>query len=129
MVGSSKQRSSNVRTVAVGQLYRDLAPDVKHRDRRLRVEEIGADQRASYRVEHDHGGPIGRTPYIAVHSLASRAKWELLEEAPAVSTDPRYSQLLAALAHVHREDATVTDYASAAWSALTPYIAPEKEDG
>ncbi|MFI5867324.1 DUF6354 family protein [Streptomyces sp. NPDC051546] len=111
-----------MRTVRAGQLYRDLARDMLHRNRRLRVVSVDEDDRASCFVEHDRGGPAGRTPRIALTALASPAKWELLEEAPAVDTDPLYDMLLAALTGVHRSAATPADYANAAWTALADRI-------
>lgn len=106
------------RTVRVGQLYRDLARDMHERDRRLRVLSIGDDDRAECSVEHDLGGPTGKTPRIQVRALAAPGKFELLEEASNSPTDPRFGTLLAAITAAHGPAATPLDYTLAAWDAL-----------
>ncbi|MEU9033302.1 DUF6354 family protein [Streptomyces sp. NPDC048352] len=104
--------------VTRGQLYRDLAPDMKARDRRLRVVEVGS-ARARLVVEHDLGGQAGKTTHASVIRLASRA-FELLED--TVDEDPRYLAVLAAISQVHGPDASPADYARAALNALpTPH--------
>ncbi|MFD9575920.1 DUF6354 family protein [Streptomyces sp. NPDC059982] len=101
--------------VAEGQLYRDLAPDMKNRDRRLRVVAVGS-TRAELLVEHDLGGPAGKTTHASLVRLRSRA-FELIED--TADSDPRYLALLAAITRVHRPGATPADYARAAFHALT----------
>lgn len=97
--------------VTEGQLYRDLAPDMKPRDRRLRVVAVH-DGRAEMIVEHDlQAHLVGRKTHAAFARLRSSA-FELIED-PA-DTDPLYLALLAAVADVHRPDATPVDYARAA---------------
>ncbi|MFF3675949.1 DUF6354 family protein [Streptomyces sp. NPDC002120] len=101
-------------TVAENQLYRDLAPDMKARDRRLRVTAV-RDGRADLVVEHDLGGPAGRKTHASTARLRSAA-FELIED-PA-DADPQYLALLAAVAEVHRPGATPPDYARAALHVL-----------
>jgi hypothetical protein len=96
--------------VGVGQLYRDLAPDMKHRDRRLRVIGIG-DTTAELVVEHDLGGTVGRNTKAGVVRLRSSA-FELIED--TADADPLYLFLLSAMGRVHRPKATPADYARAA---------------
>ncbi|MER8003008.1 DUF6354 family protein [Streptomyces sp. NPDC095613] len=96
--------------VTAGQLYRDLAPDMKNRDRRLRVISVG-DVRAELVVEHDLGGLAGKRAPVSLNRLRSTA-FELLED-PA-EHDPLYLALLAAISDVHRAGATPADYARAA---------------
>ncbi|MEU9033312.1 DUF6354 family protein [Streptomyces sp. NPDC048352] len=100
--------------VAEGQLYRDLAPDMKERDRRLRVTAV-RDGRADLVVEHDLGGPAGRKTHASSARLRSAA-FELVED-PA-DADPQYLALLAALTEVHHPGATPPDYARAALRVL-----------
>ncbi|RSS40124.1 hypothetical protein EF912_32555, partial [Streptomyces sp. WAC07061] len=88
-------------TVTVGQLYRDLAPDMKARDRRLRVLEVG-NSRARLLVEHDLGGTGGKTTHASLLRLNSRA-FELVED--TLDEDPRYLAVLAAISHVHHPNA------------------------
>ncbi|WP_372411982.1 DUF6354 family protein [Streptomyces luteireticuli] len=110
-----------MRNVQEGQLYRDLAPDMTWRDRRLRVTAIEDGGRAVCAIEHDVGGPTsGATTRIHAKNLANPRKFELLEEAAALATDPRYAKLLAALAAVDRPGATLQDYARAAWDTFVP---------
>jgi hypothetical protein len=97
-------------TVVKGQLYRDLAPDMKPRDRRLRVIEVG-ETHAQLVVEHDLGGQAGKKSRASIARLQSAA-FELLED-PA-DTDPLYLALLAAIGEVHRPGAAPADYARAA---------------
>ncbi|MER5356649.1 DUF6354 family protein [Kitasatospora sp. NPDC002551] len=97
-------------TVTKGQLYRDLAPDMKSRDRRLRVLAVG-DTRADLVVEHDLGGSAGKKTHASLTRLRSAA-FELVED--AADADPQYLALLAAMAEVHRPDAVPADYARAA---------------
>lgn len=109
------------RTVAEGQLYRDLDRYMAGRDRRLRVGPIGPDGRATCAVEHDlhqGGALVGRTTPIHVDNLANPRKFELLEDTDAVAADPRYTRLLTAMAAVHGPAATPRDYARAAYDAL-----------
>ncbi|MCZ1012039.1 DUF6354 family protein [Streptomyces lydicus] len=106
------------RTVRIGQLYRDLARDMRERDRRLRVMSIGDDGRADCFVEHDLDGTTGKTVKIQVRALAYPGKFELLEEASNSPTDPRFGVLVAAITAVHRPAATPLDYARAAWDAM-----------
>ncbi|MER6400132.1 DUF6354 family protein [Kitasatospora sp. NPDC001603] len=101
-------------TVTLGQLYRDLAPDMKPRNRRLRVVAVGA-ARADLVVEHDLGGQVGKKTHASLSRLRSAA-FELIEE--ATDTDPQYLAVLAAVADVHRPGATPADYARAAWHVL-----------
>lgn len=96
--------------VSTGQLYRDLAPDMIDRDRRLRVLTITGD-RAELVVEHDKAGLAGRKTRAALTRLTS-SSFELLED-PADS-DPLYLALLAAVSEVHGPNATPADYARAA---------------
>lgn len=100
--------------VAEGQLYRDLAPDMIDRDRRLRVTSIN-DTHAELIVEHDHGGQAGRKTRAALARLRSAA-FELLED-PA-DTDPLYLTLLSAVSRVHGPKATPADYARATLSVI-----------
>jgi len=97
-------------TVTPGQLYRDLAPDMRSRDRRLRVVSVG-DTRADLLVEHDLGGQVGKKTHASLTRLRSTA-FELIED--AADADPQYLALLAAMAEVHRPDAAPADYARAA---------------
>ncbi|MEU9761686.1 DUF6354 family protein [Streptomyces sp. NPDC047987] len=107
------------RTVRVGQLYRDLAPDMRERDRRLRVISIGEDDRADCFVEHDLAGSTGKkNPRIQVRALASAGKFELLEDVSSIPTDPRFTTLMTAITAVHGPEAKPLDYARAAWDAL-----------
>ncbi|MGW2657025.1 DUF6354 family protein [Streptomyces sp. NPDC001478] len=101
--------------VAVGQLYRDLTPDMKPRDRRLRVVEVGPSQ-AQVVVEHDLGGQEGKRTRASLARLRSAA-FELIED--PTDTDPLYLSLLAAISAVHRPGATVADYARAAHRAVS----------
>ncbi|MEW2417554.1 DUF6354 family protein [Streptomyces sp. NPDC046866] len=101
-------------TVPENQLYRDLAPDMKARDRRLRVTAV-RDGRADVVVEHDLGGQAGRKTHASIARLRSAA-FELLED-PA-DTDPQYLAMLAAVAEVHRPGATPPDCARAALRVL-----------
>ncbi|WP_030756504.1 DUF6354 family protein [Streptomyces sp. NRRL F-5135] len=96
--------------ITVRQLYRDLAPDMKSRDRRLRVISVG-DARAELVVEHDLGGPTGKKTSVSLNRLRSSA-FELLED--STDSDPLYLALLAAISDVHRPGATPADYARAA---------------
>ncbi|MGW6741658.1 DUF6354 family protein [Streptomyces sp. NPDC055025] len=100
--------------VAEGQLYRDLAPDMKARDRRLRVTEVGPSQ-ATLIVEHDREGTAGRTTRASLARLRGGA-FELLED-PA-DTDPLYLALLAAMSRVRGAKATPADYARAALNVV-----------
>ncbi|MFE4512585.1 DUF6354 family protein [Kitasatospora sp. NPDC056783] len=97
-----------------GQLYRDLAPDMKARDRRLRVLAVGP-ERADLAVEHDLGGPVGRKTHASIARLRSSA-FELIED--ATDADPQYLAVLAAVTDVHQPDATPADYARAALHAI-----------
>ncbi|MFG2676939.1 DUF6354 family protein [Streptomyces sp. NPDC048445] len=99
--------------VAEGQLYRDLAPDMKDRQRHLRVTGISATH-ATLIVEHDHGGQAGRTTKASLARLNSGA-FELLED--TADADPMYLSLLSAMSRVHRPGATPADYARAALRA------------
>ncbi|MET8298881.1 DUF6354 family protein [Streptomyces sp. NPDC005180] len=101
-------------TVTEGQLYRDMAPDMKARDRRLRVLEVG-NSRARLLVEHDLGGTSGKTTHASLLRLTSRA-FELIED--TVEEDPRYLAVLAAISEVHHPDASPADYTRAALRAL-----------
>ncbi|WP_329131627.1 DUF6354 family protein [Streptomyces sp. NBC_01476] len=107
-----------MRTIREQQLYRDLAVDMIQRDRRLRVTAIGPDGRAECLVEHDLHGTTGRVVRIRPQALRSPAKYELLDEAPTLAIDPRYTALLKAMNGAHRAGATPRDYAQAAWDAL-----------
>ncbi len=107
-----------MRTVREQQLYRDLAPDMVNRDRRLRVLGIGDDGRAECLVEHDLQGTTARKARIQTKALASAARFELLDDADDLGADARYTALLAAIANVHGPAATPRDYARAAWDAL-----------
>ncbi|GAA4824278.1 DUF6354 family protein [Streptomyces ziwulingensis] len=100
--------------VAEGQLYRDRAPDMIDRDRRLRVTSISKTH-AELVVEHDHGGQAGRKTRAALTRLRSSA-FDLLED-PA-DTDPLYLQILSAMSRVHGPGATPADYARAALTTL-----------
>ncbi|MEU3407637.1 DUF6354 family protein [Streptomyces sp. NPDC006670] len=100
--------------VTNGQLYRDMAPDMKARDRRLRVLDVG-NARARLLVEHDLGGPTGKTTHASVTRLTSRA-FELLED--TIDDNPRYLAVLTAIAEVHHPDASPADYTRAALNAL-----------
>ncbi|MGS2592109.1 DUF6354 family protein [Streptomyces hebeiensis] len=102
-----------VRTVVEGQLYRDLAPDMKSRDRRLRVSAVG-DVQAELIVEHDLGGSTGKKTRASLKRLRSTA-FELIED--PTDSDPLYLALLEAVAAVHRPGATPADYARAALHA------------
>ncbi|MFF8902540.1 DUF6354 family protein [Streptomyces lydicus] len=97
-------------TVVKDQLYRDLAPDMKPRDRRLRVTAVG-DTHAQLVVEHDLGGQVGKKTRVSISRLRAVA-FELLED-PA-DTDPLYLDLLAAISEAHHPGATPADYARAA---------------
>ncbi|KPC73477.1 hypothetical protein ADL27_52135 [Streptomyces sp. NRRL F-6602] len=108
--------------VAEGQLYRDLAPDMIDRDRRLRVTSLN-DTHAELIVEHDHGGQAGRKTRAALTRLRSGA-FDLLED-PA-DTDPLYLLLLSAVSRVHGPKATPADYARAALSVIRADRATEK---
>lgn len=102
-------------TVAVGQLYRDLASDMKARDRRLRVLALDAG-RAELVVEGDLYGQVGKKTHASLSRLQSSA-FELLED-PS-DTDPLYLSLLAAMAEVsQRREAAPADYARAALQVL-----------
>ncbi|MFJ9574502.1 DUF6354 family protein [Streptomyces bacillaris] len=100
--------------VTKDQLYRDLALDMKRRDRRLRVVAVG-DSRADLVVEHDLGGQEGKRTHASLARLRSAA-FELIED--AADADPQYLAVLAAVAEVHRPEATPADYARAALRAL-----------
>lgn len=100
--------------VMKGQLYRDLAPDMKRRDRRLRVVAVG-ESRADLVVEHDLGGQEGKKTHASLARLRSAA-FELIED--SADADPQYLAVLAAVADVHRPGATPADYARAALRAL-----------
>ncbi|MGP3691050.1 DUF6354 family protein [Streptomyces sp. IBSNAI002] len=100
--------------VTEGQLYRDLAPDMKSRDRRLRVIAVGSG-RADLLVEHDLRAPAGKKTHASITRLMSSA-FELLED--RADTDPLYLALLAAMAEVHRPEAAPADYARAALHAI-----------
>ncbi|MDK0525021.1 DUF6354 family protein [Streptomyces sp. ML-6] len=100
--------------VAEGQLYRDLAPDMKDRQRHLRVTGTTVTH-ATLVVEHDLGGQTGRITKASLTRLGSSA-FELLED-PA-DTDPMYLSLLAAMSRAHRPGATPADYARAALSVV-----------
>ncbi|MEU3725316.1 DUF6354 family protein [Streptomyces sp. NPDC031705] len=100
--------------VAEGQLYRDLAPDMKDRDRRLRVTQV-RDGRADFVVGHDLRGPADRTTHASSARLRSAA-FELVED-PA-DADPQYLALLATLTEVHHPGATPPDYARVALNVL-----------
>ncbi|MFB7260737.1 DUF6354 family protein [Streptomyces nojiriensis] len=100
--------------VVEGQLYRDLAIDMKDRDRRLRVTSV-RDGRADLVVEHDFRGQVGRRTHATTVRLRSSA-FELIED-PA-DADPQYLTLLAAIAEVHQPGATPPDYARAALRVL-----------
>lgn len=113
-----EMRQRMKRIVRSGQLYRDLAPDMLDRDRRLRVTGIGEDGRAQCLVEHDHGGTTGKARHIQVRALATPSKFDLIEDASSSPTDPRFATLMAAIAQVHTPAATPLDYARAAWEAL-----------
>lgn len=108
------------RTVREGQLYRDLARDMIHRDRRLRILAIGEDGRAECLVEHDLDGTAGRKPFIQIKALTTPSRYEFLEDAADLGADPGYSLLLTAMAAVHGPGATPADYARAAWDVLGP---------
>ncbi|MEU7156079.1 DUF6354 family protein [Streptomyces chrestomyceticus] len=109
---------AGARTVAPGQLYRDLAPDMDGRDRRLRVTALEDDGRVLCTVEHDLGGTAGRTTRIQLKALASPRRYALLADHDALAADPRYTRLLTAMAAVHGPAATPRDYARAAFEAL-----------
>ncbi|MFK0202471.1 DUF6354 family protein [Streptomyces lavendulae] len=100
--------------VTEGQLYRDLAPGMKARDRRLRVLAVG-NSRVELLVEHDLGGRSGKTTHASLVRLASRA-YELIET--SLDQDPRYLTLLSAISAVHRPGTSPADYARAALDAL-----------
>ncbi|GGN46676.1 DUF6354 family protein [Streptomyces fuscichromogenes] len=119
-MGIPQQRG---RTVQEGQLYRDLAPDMIDRDRRLRVTAIEPDGRAVCVVEHDlynSGQLVGRVTRVHTGNLANQRKFALLEDGPSTTSDPRYTLVLAAVAAVHSPTATPQDYARAALNALGP---------
>ncbi|MGW5852402.1 DUF6354 family protein [Streptomyces sp. NPDC055254] len=101
-------------SVAENQLYRDLAPDMKARNRCLRVTAV-RDGRADLVVEHDLGGTAGRKTHASLARLRSSA-FELVED-PA-DADPRYLALLVAISEVHRPGATPAEYARAALHAI-----------
>ncbi|WP_331728605.1 DUF6354 family protein [Streptomyces sp. NBC_00158] len=101
-------------TVTEGQPYRDLAPDMRARDRRLRVVEVG-NSRARLVVEHDLGGHGGKTTHASLVRLTSRA-FELVED--TIDEDPRYLAVLAAISAIHHPDASPADYTRAALRAL-----------
>lgn len=63
--------------VSEGQLYRDLAPDMKDRHRYLRVTAV-TNAQASLLVENDLGGQVGRVTRASLTRLSSSA-FELLE--------------------------------------------------
>lgn len=102
--------------VVEGQLYRDLAPGMRTRERHLRVLAVGG-SRAALLVEHDLGGSAGKTTHASLIRLRSRA-FELIEDTH--DPDPRYTALLQAITAVHRPEATPADYARAALHALHP---------
>ncbi|MFD8381713.1 DUF6354 family protein [Streptomyces sp. NPDC059679] len=113
-------------TVVEGQLYRDLAPDMKPRDRRMRVVEVG-DTHAQLIVEHDLGGQAGKKTRASIARLRSAA-FELLED--PVDTDSLYLALLAAISEAHSPGATPADYARAAHGVVvaqqkTPTSSPD----
>ncbi|MFG2394845.1 DUF6354 family protein [Streptomyces lavendulae] len=101
-------------TVMKDRLYRDHAPDMKARDRRLRVTAV-RDGRADLVVEHDPGGQAGRETHASLVRLRSAA-FELLQD-PA-DVDPQYLALPAAVAGVHRPGAAPPDYARAGLRGL-----------
>ncbi|MFC9609126.1 DUF6354 family protein [Streptomyces niveus] len=96
--------------VAEGQLYRDLAPDMKDRHRYLRVTAV-TNAQATLLVENDLGGQVGRVTRASLTRLSGSA-FELLGD-PA-DTDPLYLKLLNAMSLVHGTKATSADYARAA---------------
>lgn len=100
--------------VARGQLYRDLAPDMKPRDRRMRATSIEGGV-AIMLVEHDLGGQVGRQTKASLARLQSKA-FELIED-PA-DTDPLYLALLAEISGIYKTDSTPADYARAALRAI-----------
>lgn len=100
--------------VAEGQLYRDLAPDMKPRNRCLRVTEISPTH-ATLVVERDLGGQVGRSTRASLTRLRGGA-FELVED-PA-DTDPLYLALLAATSRVHGPKAEPADYARAALGVI-----------
>lgn len=77
--------------VAVGQVYRDLAPDMRDRDRRMQIISIH-DGRAKVIVVHDLNGTSGKATWANLSRLRSAA-FELVED-PA-DEDPLYLRLLA----------------------------------
>lgn len=91
-----------------------MDPDMRARDRRLRVVEVG-DARARLVVEHDLNGQSGRTTHASVVRLASRV-FELLED--TVDEDPCYLAVLAAISAVNCPDASPAEYARAALRAI-----------
>jgi hypothetical protein len=107
---------SSTRTVVPNQLYRDLAPDMVDRDRRLRVLSVTGD-RAELLVEHDKFGFAGRKTRASLTRLTSSA-YELLED-PA-DADPLYLALLNAVSEVHGPNTTPADYARAALRVARP---------
>ncbi|KQZ12065.1 MULTISPECIES: DUF6354 family protein [Streptomyces] len=100
--------------VAEGQLYRDLAPDMKKRQRQLRVVATTATH-AKLIAEHDLGRKAGYTTTASLARLGSSA-FELMED-PA-DTDPLYLALLSAMSRAHRPGATPADYARAALTVI-----------
>ncbi|MEU7240350.1 DUF6354 family protein [Streptomyces sparsogenes] len=101
-------------TAALNQLWQDMAPDMVDRDRRLRITEI-SDTHALCVVEHDLVGLTGRTARIRLDRLKPPA-YRLVEDAG--DGDALYAAILAAIAKVHRPDATPADYARAARDAV-----------
>ena len=77
--------------VTVGQVYRDLAPDMKDRDRRLQIISIH-ENRAKVVVVHDLNGTSGRITWASLSRLRSAA-FELVQD--PVDEDPLYLRLLA----------------------------------
>ena len=99
----------NRRAVQAQQLYRDLAPDMRVRDRQLRVTETD-DTHATCAVEHDLGGQVGRTARIALARLTGPG-FELLQDSD--DGDPLYAALLMAF-HDAGPGASLSAYARAA---------------
>lgn len=62
------------RTVRACQPHRDLARDMIHRDRRLRILAIGHAGRAECPVEHDLDGTSGRRPFTQVKALTAQSR-------------------------------------------------------
>ncbi|WP_328373582.1 DUF6354 family protein (plasmid) [Streptomyces sp. NBC_00445] len=116
-------------TVAVGQLWQDMAPDMVSRDRRLRVTGIDGEH-AECVVEHDSQGTAGRMPRIAVRRFSTSA-FRLLEDCVAPADRTVYARLLKAMAAEHRTGASPAAYASAALAVFKEHIvlAPVADHG